>query len=789
MSELERVPSSSRKLVVSYCRRDMKWLERFLAALKQVLIRCGAEVFHDRKIPCGVDWQRELLMRFANAQVAFVLLSEDYNGSEWCLAEYNFLEARERSGGLKLYLIPLTPLQTNFFQSQIRFSQDGKSLSELAQISEIEVQRYFAELAGDVADFLQGPSKNDPRKLFQAVAELPEASISSSSAVEVRLGQEEVNRPSVEVRLGQIEVEQAILHQRLDILIKQCEGNAKLLERILALFSDWEPDPSPPGISACLPKGSSVTPVGGTAKILVIPESRFKSPQDISGHVLVWIECENSLESLWNVLQFVAGRSLVFGNLTAEFDWLAVWSTWRAAEEDEHLTKCAAWNIWRSVASSLQAGVWGDIRSELVDPISVEEHDWNYDWGTSTTYSGLSEPSEEPGRSDTWWTWHAIRERLRNLGEFAEDGQSHFKLSYRKVSVYDWPQRSCEGTLVDWTAGAACLQGVRDLAPPASGAAELLLVPRLILPVPRLSRRDLEVMIVKFKLEQERLEQGIRRFVSVVEGCHQKVMNVQAVTDRVVRQSSLVWCGALEKTAVTAIECQDYGDFAKVGSHGHCELQSRASYIDEWRWRFNGSPRRSDYGYHAFVVGIKAPGPLGIGHGESLIVELMYKALELRGLLLDARFLLARNFGPEGPCRLIEQFNSSGINVGDLVSHTRRALIVLRDPRLFWRGLRAGCVPINLDALADAIEMGISRLQVLTAGDLGPETQVERQLKVVNDEKMINGNKGNVFDGISRADSFGFIGLPFAAPQTSSSMMLGENAEFRLVVEAQEVVN
>src|SRR5436305_2521814 len=81
---------------------DEVWKDRLVRHLKS-LEREGFEVWHDRRIDGGADWQPEIERAMERAVVAVLLVSADFLGSEFIReTEVPYLLERRRAGALTI---------------------------------------------------------------------------------------------------------------------------------------------------------------------------------------------------------------------------------------------------------------------------------------------------------------------------------------------------------------------------------------------------------------------------------------------------------------------------------------------------------------------------------------------------------------------------------------------------------------------------------------------------------------------------------------------------------------
>jgi hypothetical protein len=83
------------KVFLSYAREDIEYRDEVLAALGH-LKRVNVEIWVDRHIPPGSNWERELEVQLRTADAAILLVSRDFLGSDPCMdTELPVLRAKE----------------------------------------------------------------------------------------------------------------------------------------------------------------------------------------------------------------------------------------------------------------------------------------------------------------------------------------------------------------------------------------------------------------------------------------------------------------------------------------------------------------------------------------------------------------------------------------------------------------------------------------------------------------------------------------------------------------------
>jgi hypothetical protein len=139
---------SAPTVLISYSHKDEAWKDRLVKQLKVLKV----EVWEDRRIAAGEDWQPEIEQAAEWASVAILLISPDFLTSRFILDEEvpRLLKRREK-GGLRVIPLIVRPCawqQVEWLSSiQVR-PKDGRPLSGG---SEHQVEEELAALASEVA--------------------------------------------------------------------------------------------------------------------------------------------------------------------------------------------------------------------------------------------------------------------------------------------------------------------------------------------------------------------------------------------------------------------------------------------------------------------------------------------------------------------------------------------------------------------------------------------------------------------------------------------------------------
>lgn len=102
----QRVPT----VFVSYSHKDRKWLDRFNTMLAPSIQAGTLEVWSDHEIAPGDKWKERVEQAMNGAQVALLLVSADFLGSDFIRnVELPCLLRRYEENAMKLFWVPLSP--------------------------------------------------------------------------------------------------------------------------------------------------------------------------------------------------------------------------------------------------------------------------------------------------------------------------------------------------------------------------------------------------------------------------------------------------------------------------------------------------------------------------------------------------------------------------------------------------------------------------------------------------------------------------------------------------------
>ncbi|GAB6041524.1 TIR domain-containing protein [Endothiovibrio diazotrophicus] len=143
------------RVFISYSHRDEKWKERVVRQLG-VLEEQGIELWEDRQIMAGDEWEQEITQALEWCNIALLLVSAHSLTSDYILRkEVTALLERRRRDGVRLIPLILSPCQWKQLPwlslLQVR-PTDGRPLSGM---SEHDAEQALSELAGEIHKLTQ----------------------------------------------------------------------------------------------------------------------------------------------------------------------------------------------------------------------------------------------------------------------------------------------------------------------------------------------------------------------------------------------------------------------------------------------------------------------------------------------------------------------------------------------------------------------------------------------------------------------------------------------------------
>ncbi|WP_051772912.1 TIR domain-containing protein [Saccharothrix sp. NRRL B-16314] len=139
----KRLPVPRDQVFVCYSHQDAHWLGRLQVHLKPLRL----DVWSDRRIELGDDWQREITQALARARAALVLVSADALASDYINSEeLPHLLAAAEDGGCRIIPVLVGPSLFHSTPSLSRF-QGVPAKSTLSELPSHDGERVLADLA------------------------------------------------------------------------------------------------------------------------------------------------------------------------------------------------------------------------------------------------------------------------------------------------------------------------------------------------------------------------------------------------------------------------------------------------------------------------------------------------------------------------------------------------------------------------------------------------------------------------------------------------------------------
>lgn len=139
-------PSTRDQVFISYSHKDEEWLGKLQTMLRPLVRRNGISAWDDKKIKAGAKWEEEIQGALARANVAVLLVSPDFLGSDF-IAEHELpplLEAAKRKG-LVIFWIYLRSCL--YEETEIKDYQAAHDISKpLDSLTPADQSRVLAEV-------------------------------------------------------------------------------------------------------------------------------------------------------------------------------------------------------------------------------------------------------------------------------------------------------------------------------------------------------------------------------------------------------------------------------------------------------------------------------------------------------------------------------------------------------------------------------------------------------------------------------------------------------------------
>ena len=138
-------------IFISYSHKDEDWKDRLVTQLGVLAKQGKLELWDDRRIAAGDDWQPEIEQAIANCNMAILLISANFLTSDFILGEEvpKLLQRRQEQGVRVIPLIakPCAWTTVPWLKAIQARPKDGKPLSGF---SEHEADQHLAALASEI---------------------------------------------------------------------------------------------------------------------------------------------------------------------------------------------------------------------------------------------------------------------------------------------------------------------------------------------------------------------------------------------------------------------------------------------------------------------------------------------------------------------------------------------------------------------------------------------------------------------------------------------------------------
>ncbi len=103
------------KIFCCYARKDEALLKKFKVHLKPLQQKGLIDVWYDRNISAGMEWEQEISSRLNEAQIILLLVSPDFLGSDYCYS-IEMRRALERHERGEARVIPIIEMRIYFMR-------------------------------------------------------------------------------------------------------------------------------------------------------------------------------------------------------------------------------------------------------------------------------------------------------------------------------------------------------------------------------------------------------------------------------------------------------------------------------------------------------------------------------------------------------------------------------------------------------------------------------------------------------------------------------------------------
>ncbi|MCI0391194.1 MAG: TIR domain-containing protein [Acidobacteria bacterium] len=141
---------------ISYSHLDEEWKNRLVRHLEVLQKQGHLELWHDRMIGAGEDWERRIQEAMNAASVAILLVSADSLTSDFILRdEVSRLLDRRAREGLRIFPIVIKPCDWGAVDWLRRMNLRPKDGKPMSGGGEHEIDQAFADIAKEIRELLK----------------------------------------------------------------------------------------------------------------------------------------------------------------------------------------------------------------------------------------------------------------------------------------------------------------------------------------------------------------------------------------------------------------------------------------------------------------------------------------------------------------------------------------------------------------------------------------------------------------------------------------------------------
>jgi TIR domain len=149
--ESKSAGAAGNQVFISYSHADRRWLDRLLGHLRPLVREGYIQVFSDRSIRVGADWQSEIQAALDAASIAVLLISADFLASDFIAdQELPHLLAGAESKGTTVMPVIVGPSLFETMPSLSRFQAANSPSRPLSAMRSSEWNKILVDLAREI---------------------------------------------------------------------------------------------------------------------------------------------------------------------------------------------------------------------------------------------------------------------------------------------------------------------------------------------------------------------------------------------------------------------------------------------------------------------------------------------------------------------------------------------------------------------------------------------------------------------------------------------------------------